>query len=56
MRYWRKRHEGLDLEAELRAGRPEPESSSSIASKHASGMTVVAASAQARFASPSSVH
>lgn len=24
MRYWRKRHEGLDLEAELRAGRPEP--------------------------------
>jgi hypothetical protein len=26
MRYWRKRHEGLDLEAELRAGRPEPSS------------------------------
>jgi hypothetical protein len=26
MRYWRKRHEGLDLEAELRAGRPEPAS------------------------------
>ncbi|MBA2360378.1 MAG: hypothetical protein H0V79_05485 [Actinobacteria bacterium] len=24
MRYWRKRHEGLDLEAELRAGRSEP--------------------------------
>ncbi|HET9324634.1 MAG TPA: hypothetical protein VFO03_12210 [Gaiellaceae bacterium] len=24
MRYWRRRHEGLDLEAELRAGRPEP--------------------------------
>jgi hypothetical protein len=24
MRYWRKRHEGLDLEAELRANRPEP--------------------------------
>jgi hypothetical protein len=24
MRYWRKRHEGIDLEAELRAGRPEP--------------------------------
>ena len=24
MRYWRKRQEGLDLEAELRAGRPEP--------------------------------
>ena len=26
MRYWRKRHEGLDLEAELRASRPEPSS------------------------------
>jgi hypothetical protein len=26
MRYWRKRHEGLDLEAELRANRPEPSS------------------------------
>jgi len=26
MRYWRKRHEALDLEAELRAGRPEPAS------------------------------
>ena len=24
MRYWRRRHEALDLEAELRAGRPEP--------------------------------
>jgi hypothetical protein len=24
MRYWRKRHEEFDLEAELRAGRPEP--------------------------------
>jgi hypothetical protein len=24
MRNWRKRHEGFDLEAELRAGRPEP--------------------------------
>ncbi len=24
MRYWRKRHEGLDLEAELRADRSEP--------------------------------
>ena len=24
MRYWRRRHEGFDLEAELRAGRPEP--------------------------------
>ncbi len=24
MRYWRKRHEALDLEAELRATRPEP--------------------------------
>ena len=24
MRYWRKRHERFDLEAELRAGRPEP--------------------------------
>lgn len=24
MKYWRKRHEGFDLEAELRAGRPEP--------------------------------
>jgi hypothetical protein len=24
MRYWRKRHEALDLEAELRAGRSEP--------------------------------
>jgi hypothetical protein len=24
MRYWRRRHGGLDLEAELRAGRPEP--------------------------------
>jgi hypothetical protein len=24
MRYWRKRHEALDLDAELRAGRPEP--------------------------------
>lgn len=24
MRYWRKRHEAFDLEAELRAGRPEP--------------------------------
>jgi hypothetical protein len=24
MRYWRKRHEGFDLESELRAGRPEP--------------------------------
>lgn len=24
MRYWRKRHEGLDLETELRANRPEP--------------------------------
>src|SRR5918992_4155327 len=24
MRYWRKRHEGYDLEAELRAARPEP--------------------------------
>lgn len=24
MRYWRKRNEGLDLEAALRAGRPEP--------------------------------
>jgi hypothetical protein len=26
MRYWRKRHEGHDLEAELRANRPEPSS------------------------------
>ena len=24
MRYWRRRHEAFDLEAELRAGRPEP--------------------------------
>jgi hypothetical protein len=24
MRYWRKRHDEFDLEAELRAGRPEP--------------------------------
>ncbi|HEX7255195.1 MAG TPA: hypothetical protein VF236_04645 [Gaiellaceae bacterium] len=24
MRYWRRRQEGFDLEAELRAGRPEP--------------------------------
>ena len=24
MRYWRRRHEPFDLEAELRAGRPEP--------------------------------
>ncbi len=24
MRYWRKRHEALDLDAELRANRPEP--------------------------------
>lgn len=24
MRYWRKRHEAFDLDAELRAGRPEP--------------------------------
>jgi hypothetical protein len=24
MRYWRKRHEALDLEAELRTNRPEP--------------------------------
>jgi hypothetical protein len=24
MRYWRKRHEEFDLEAQLRAGRPEP--------------------------------
>lgn len=24
MRNWRKRHEGFDLEADLRAGRPEP--------------------------------
>jgi hypothetical protein len=24
MRYWRRRHEDFDLEAELRAGRPEP--------------------------------
>jgi hypothetical protein len=24
MRYWRRRHEGFDLESELRAGRPEP--------------------------------
>jgi hypothetical protein len=24
MRYWRRRHEPLDLEAELRGGRPEP--------------------------------
>lgn len=24
MRYWRRRHEALDLETELRAGRPEP--------------------------------
>lgn len=24
MRYWRRRHEEFDLEAELRAGRPEP--------------------------------
>jgi hypothetical protein len=26
MRYWRRRHEPFDLEAELRAGRPEPSS------------------------------
>ncbi|HEX2291920.1 MAG TPA: hypothetical protein VHH55_01315 [Gaiellaceae bacterium] len=26
MRYWRRRHEDFDLEAELRAGRPEPAS------------------------------
>jgi hypothetical protein len=24
MRYWRRRHEGFDLEAELREGRPQP--------------------------------
>ena len=54
MRYWRKRYEGLDLEAELRASRPSLHPSSSTVSRRVSEMTVVAP-AQARFASSSSV-